>query len=425
MLLIFLLDEKSGDLILHLHRGLDDKSARRLSRVFPRGGLLHSVLEQGKPVACPLPEEGALAGVAPPLAAGTLIGVPLIATERVRGVMVILGQEGRIFGPEEMNLLDTIGRQVAVAIENAKLYEETIKEKERTETILAEAFAGIMVVDPRMRIVSLNPGAEAITGYASQEVLDKRLPEVFGPELWGEESPLYKAMATGERVAPVEVTLVGKEGARDILLAVAPLHEGCLLSFADITRLKEVDRLKTNIVANVSHDLRTPLACIRAYTQLLMENLDEGDADLRQRFLGVIDQETQHLADLITDLLNVARLESGRFEPHKEDISLRDVAEKTLARFQIQAQQRGIQLLLDAPSDLPHLLVDREMMGILFKNLISNAIKFSTHGGEVKVSLRADDEQQTLTVTDQGIGIGPEDLPHIFEKFHIVVKLCA
>jgi len=94
------------------------------------------------------------------------------------------------------------------------------------------------------------------------------------------------------------------------------------------------------------------------------------------------------------------------------------VAEEVLARFQIQAQQRGVQLLLDAPSDLPHLLADAEMMGILFKNLIGNAIRFSTHGGEVKVSLRADEEQQTLTVTDQGIGIAPEDLPHIFEKFY-------
>lgn len=353
----------------------------------------------------------------------SLVVIPLQARERMVGAIVIAAGYEEV-DLEELLQLQTFADQAAIAIENARLYQGTLAAQQRSATILLEAFAGVVVVDANLCIREFNPAAEAITGYQAREVLGHPLWQLFGDELYGEESLLNRAITSGEQILPTETSIAGRRGRRDILLGVTPLpgedstRVEYLLSFADITDLKEVERLKTNIVANVSHELRTPLASIRAYAELLMDNLDEGDEGLRQRFLGVIDQETQHLADLITDLLNVARLESGRFEPHRESISLRDIAVETLARFRIQAQQRGIQLSLDAPLSLPHLPADREMMGVLLKNLVDNAVKFSTHGGEVKVSLQADEERQILTVTDQGIGIAPEDLSHIFEKFY-------
>jgi len=357
------------------------------------------------------------------IGARSLVVVPLQARGRMVGAIVIATDPEKV-DQEELLQLQTFADQAAIAIENARLYQETLAAQRRSGTILSEAFTGVMVVDTYLRVREFNPAAETITGYEAAEVLGHPLWQFFGEEVYGEGSPLHRAITSRKRVLPTETMIAGRRGKRDILLGVTPLRGDepalaeYLLSFADVTELKEIERLKTNIVANVSHELRTPLASIRAYTELLIENLDEGDEELRQRFLGVIDQETQELADLITDLLNVARLESGRFVPHKEEISLRYVAEETLARLQTQAEKRGVELLLDVPSDLPHLLADPEMMGILLKNLIDNAIKFSTHGGEIKVSMRADEEQQILTVTDDGIGIAPEDLPHIFEKFY-------
>jgi len=352
-----------------------------------------------------------------------IIDLPLWAKGKLIGSMILLSQKERT-PDREIELLSAIASQAAIAIENAQLYQEALEEKRKVDTILSEAFTGIMVVDTNLHLREFNPAAETITGYQANEVLGHSLTEFFGLELYRGGSLLHQAIAGGEQIPPTETVVLGARGRRDILLAVTPLPaEGSgptqyLLSFADVTELKEAERLKTNLVANVSHELRSPLASIRAYTELLMENLDEGDVEVRQHFLEVIDQEAQHLADLITDLLNVARLESGGFEPHMLDVSLRDVAEETLARFQVQAQQRGIQLVLDVPSDLPHVLADPEMMGILFKNLVSNSIKFSPQGGEVKVSLRADEECHTLEVTDQGIGIAPEDLPRMFQKFY-------
>jgi len=352
------------------------------------------------------------------------LGVPLVVGHRVIGMVTVDSGEVGYFNEEHVQLISPFVNQAAIAIENARLYQETMAAQQRSDTILSEAFTGIMVVDTNLRLREFNPAAETITGYQASEVLGHPLQQCFGEELYGGGSPLHQAIASGEQILPTETTIAGRRGRRDILLGVTPLPTErpapteYLLSFADFTELKEVERLKTNLVANVSHELRSPLSSIRAYTELLMEDLDEGDVEVRQHFLRVIDQETQHLADLITDLLNVARLESGGFEPHMLDVSLRDVAEETLARCQVQAQQRGIELLLEAPSDLPHVLADPEMMGILFKNLVSNSIKFSPQGGDVKVSLQADEEWQTVEVTDEGIGIAPQDLPRIFQKFY-------
>jgi PAS domain S-box-containing protein len=393
--------------------------------------LIHQVVEDGRiqvssdlsEILRPAASQEECQSLQQQIDARSLVVIPLQTRERMLGTIVIAAGYEAV-DLEELAQLQTFADQAAIAIENARLYQETLTAQQRSTTILLEAFAGVIVVDANLRIREFNPAAEGITGYRADEVLGHPLWQLFGEELYGDESLLHRAISGRQQIPPTETTIAGRRGRRDILLGITPLPgekltlTEYLLSFADITELKEIDRLKTNIVANVSHELRTPLASIRAYAELLMDNLDEGDDELRQRFLGVIDQETQHLSDLITDLLNVARLESDRYVPHKEKVSLRDLAAETLARFRIQAEQKGIALVLDAPSSLPHMAADREMMGVLFKNLIQNAIKFSTDEGEVRVSLRVEGDQQVLTVADEGIGVSPEDLPHIFEKFY-------
>ncbi|TEU17525.1 MAG: PAS domain S-box protein [Anaerolineales bacterium] len=352
---------------------------------------------------------------------GSELFVPLVIRQRLAGLLV-LGpkQDNQPYSLADEVILSTLANQTAVALDNARLYEESIEEKRRTETIVQEVFAGIMMVDPQMRIVALNPRAEAITGYASQEVLGKRLPEVFSSELWSEESLLYEAVATGERMGPAEATLVGKDGVRDILLGVTPLREGYLLSFADITRLKEVTRLKSDIVADVSHEFRAPLASIKAYTEVLLDNLEGDDKALRRDSLLVIDQETDRLTELINDLLDLSRLEARRFEEQRESLFIGEVIDDVIALLEIQARERNIAIHLDVPADLPSILADRRLMTTLVKNLVSNAIKFSHEAGRVDVMAREEDNNLVLNVVDRGIGISSWDLPHIFEKFYRV-----
>jgi len=274
------------------------------------------------------------------------------------------------------------------------------------------------VIDSEMRIVTMNPGAEAITGYAAPEGLGKRLPELFGPDMWSEGSLVQAAMASGERVAPAEATLAGGNGARSVLLGVTSLGDGYLLSLADITHLKEVDRLKSGIVANVSHELRAPLASIKAYTELLLDGLEDEDQATRYRFLSVIDRDSDRLSGLISDLLDLSRLEQGTFGLQRQPLSISEVVNDVLSVLDVQARERNIAIHLDLPAHLPMILANRDLMMTMVKNLLSNAIKFSREAGQVDLVARAEGDNLVLDVVNRGLEISSEELPHLFEKFY-------
>jgi PAS domain S-box-containing protein len=305
-----------------------------------------------------------------------------------------------------------------VAVQNARLYQTAVDEKEQTNTILQRAFAGILVVDPELRILTTNRSTETITGYAEQELVGKRLPDIFEPELWAAESVLQRSIQTGLPTSPVEITLRGKHEPRDVLLGVTPLRDGYLLNFTDITRLKEVDRLKSNIVSNVSHELRTPLASIKAYTELLLDEVEGGDRALRMRFLSVIDSEADRLAQFINDLLDLSRLQSGRMEGQTELMPLDTLVAEVAKSLDIQAQMAGVTIRLDFPPGLPPIRANKDLMRSMSRNLIGNAIKYSPKGGEVRVAAHATEDRLILDVIDQGIGIPPEDLPQLFTRFY-------
>ena len=354
------------------------------------------------------------------------IGVPLVLREEPRGLLIMGKEQPSRYGDDDLQNAIVFANQVAIAIENARLYQETIAEKRKTETILREALSGIVVTDVELRIVSFNSGAESITGYDARQVVGRRLPDVLGPEIALPNSPLGRVQATGQRVPPQETVIQTASGLRDILQGTVALHDanqnlfGYLVTFADITRLKEVDRLKTDIVANVSHELRTPLASIKAYTELLLDNIEGEDRQLRDQFLRIIDQETDRLSELISDLLDLSRLEAGRFEVRKVAIDVPELLSDVLTVLDVQRRGRGLSIHTEIPEGLPALIADREMVAIILKNLVGNAIKFSRPGGSVLIALRNSPEHLELQVTDHGIGIPAEAMPHLFQKFYRV-----
>jgi len=346
--------------------------------------------------------------------------VPLLVREELIGILILGAKLSEVpYSPDEQLTLTTLANQTAVAIQNAWLYQEALQEEERTETILQEVFAGIMVVDPRMRIVTLNPGAEAITGYTSQEVLDKRLPEVFGPELWGEGSPLYKALATGEREAPVEVTLGGKDGARDILLGVAPLHEGYLLSLADITRLKELDRLKSTFLATMSHELRTPLNSIIGFTGIMLQGMAGTLNPEQEKQLNMVYDSAKHLLALINDILDLSKIEAGEVEIVKEEFDVASLINKVVKTVSPLAEQKGLELAVALSPEAGRIYSDRRRVEQILLNLVNNAIKF-TERGWVRIEGAIVGKHLQVSVQDTGIGIKREDMGKLFQVFRQV-----
>jgi len=356
--------------------------------------------------------------------ARSAIAVPLVVRDQPRGILIMSTAEANCYTADDLQNALAFANQAAIAIENARLYREAIQEKHKAETILRETFSGIVVTDVDLRVVSFNAGAEAITGYKAADVLGKYLPDVLGPYIASPESPLGQAVASGQRVGPQETVVPAANGMRDVLQGAVPLRGGdgapfgYLLSLADITRLKEVDRLKSDIVANVSHELRTPLASIKAYAELLLHNVEGDDRELRDQFLEVIDLEADRLSQLISDLLNLSRLEAGRFEVRKAPIDLGAMLNDVLGTLDVQRRNQGVTIRIDAPADLPKLNADREMVAMIVKNLTGNAIKFSRRGGEVTIALRDEGEWLAMQVIDHGMGIPSDAIPHLFQKFY-------
>jgi len=150
----------------------------------------------------------------------------------------------------------------------------------------------------------------------------------------------------------------------------------------------------------------------------LLDDLESDDRKLQREFLEVIDRQTDHLASLIGDLLDLARLESGRYALDKRPLALREVVDEVKQMLEVQAQLRDVHLEVDVPEDLPPILADRDLITSMVKNLIGNAIKFSYEGGKVQVTARKIEDRLEFCVSDQGVGIPPDALPHLFEKFY-------
>lgn len=362
----------------------------------------------------------------------SMLIVPLLVKGEVIGIISLNTIKGaRVFTAKEIELAQTIANQISIAIDNARLYQQLIEEKVKTEIVLQETFSGIVMVDNSLRIVSLNPGAKLITGYPAEEVLGRRLHDVFGVEITAPGSPLAKAIESGKKVLPTETTLSGRHGARDVLLAVTPLSSAAqsaphyLLSFADISKLKEVDRFKSSVVTNVSHELRMPLASIKTYTELLLQGAEGTNADLRREWLSVIDRETDRLTALINDFLSLPRLESGHFELKKLPLHLEEVIADVVASLKVQAERRNITIELNAQPGLPQLLADEGLIRIAVENLVSNALKFNHDGGHVHISVWEDSEALKFYVEDDGIGIPQDAIPHLFTRFFRVPSVAV
>jgi len=189
-------------------------------------------------------------------------------------------------------------------------------------------------------------------------------------------------------------------------------------SLRDITRLKELDRMKSQFVSTVSYELRTPVAAIRLHTDNLLEFYDVMSPPQRQGFLADIQAQTNTLAQLIEDVLNLSRLEAGPREPQFELFGVVPLLREVLDQLAPLAGEAGVSLSVSAPASSIVVEADRDQFKNVLRNLLSNAIKFTPAGGQVLCRAQEEGGQLALSVADTGIGIPPEELPHVFERFY-------
>jgi two-component system, OmpR family, phosphate regulon sensor histidine kinase PhoR len=189
----------------------------------------------------------------------------------------------------------------------------------------------------------------------------------------------------------------------------------------DMTELRRLENIRQDFFANISHDLKTPLAAIKAFAETLLDGAGE-DPETRTRFLKRIEEQTERLYTLVQDMLMLARVESKDPGFVMQWVDVRDVVLNSIEAFRPDSELKGLHLHVDAGSRPCPVVADPEGLQIILRNLVDNAVKYTPAGGSINVTLRTSRDEAALTVADQGIGIPPQDLGRVFERFYRVDK---
>lgn len=301
------------------------------------------------------------------------------------------------------------------------------REQEKTRAVIESVADGVYVVDNNRQVVLWNHGAARITGYPEQEMLGRICCEKPpGGEATGECPPVCDIAAhVDEGVDGVnyEVLSRRREGEKIWLnVSAAPIRDqdgsiaGIVHVFRDVSEHKQVDRMRSEFVATVSHELRTPLTSILGFSKTLLRQDVDFSPESRQSFLMEIVREGERLARLIEDVLSVSRIEAGSLQL---DLKPTDPSPTVQQVVKHVSQLSGIHtFIVDVPDNLPRVMVDADRLYQVLLNLVVNAVKYSPEGGRIGISASQEQNMVRFLVSDQGVGISEEHLPHVFDRFY-------
>jgi len=310
--------------------------------------------------------------------------------------------------------------------------EELTAEKAKLETLVSTIADGAVLLDTNMGVILVNPTARRIFGWENADVVGQNvlhhLPSPVQVEL---ARPLYQ-MAAGDRDSAefrIPLTQPTNRTVRILLTTVLDQYresiKGIAMTVQDITREVELNEAKGQFISNVSHELRTPLFNIKSFIETLHDYGEDLSESERREFLATANHETDRLTRLVNDVLDLSRLESCRIY-HFDAVDLAQAIEQTLRTYQLNAKDKGIELVQEVASDLPPVIGHYDLLLQVLANLVGNALKFTKPGGKVAIRayllnsashIQQKIPQVRLEVSDTGIGIDPEDQEAIFDRF--------
>jgi signal transduction histidine kinase len=371
------------------------------------------------------------------------IAAPMQVGEDVIGVLMVFQRTANFFSAEMLSLVKAIGGQVAVAINNAHLYElirdqaERLgvmlrKEQEdasRSQAILEAVADGVLVTGADNRITFVNSSTERILAIEEAHLLGKPL-DAFGglfgkaASTWMETIRRWSEDPSSYQPGDTYAEQLELENEHIALVHLAPVilqndFLGTVSIFRDITHEVEVDRLKSEFVATVSHELRTPMTAIKGYVDILAMGAAGALAENQLHFLDIVRSNIDRLNILVSDLLDISRIEAGRVTLNPQSVNLREIAEDVIAEAlrRSQSEDKPMALSLDAPTKLMPVMGDGDRLRQIMSNLVDNAFSYTPSNGTIRVSIHQQNGEVQVDVQDNGVGIALEDQARIFDRF--------
>jgi two-component system phosphate regulon sensor histidine kinase PhoR len=310
-------------------------------------------------------------------------------------------------------------QRVAIALEeiltrHRPLDRQVAKQSSGNKAIFSAMQDGLLVVDAERRVALLNPTFEKWFGISPDLVgaplLDTMrnpgVEQVIGTTL-EKRAPIQREITVGDRQLQMNAVPMGNDNGQ---------VSGAVILFHDITEFKRLDDMRRDFVANVSHELRTPLSILRGYIETLLESAQRRD-ELR-RILGVMERHSKRLGLLLDDLLSLAKLESANPNLEFATVRLDELCLNTARDWEKRFAEKDLHVIVDLAPGLPTVQADASRIQEVLYNLLDNAVKYSPTAGEIRLRVEQRENEIALSVTDNGVGIGKEDLPRIFERFY-------
>jgi len=301
------------------------------------------------------------------------------------------------------------------------------RREKNTEAIIYSIRDAVIVIDEFDKLLMANEAAGRLFGFDFQNSQHKLLGELISTDKSEFADFLSRSRKSKGRATRQEIELIEEGRPKTFDCIVSCVYDqreqvcGAVAVLHDITREKEISRMKNDFVSHVSHELKTPLASITAYSEMLADG-EAGDEETRKEFYSVIQNQAKRLNRLIEDVLNTSRIESGLIKVSKEPVSLTILIEEQLQMIRSFAEEKNVEVTGQKPIVFDQVNMDKDMISQVIVNLLSNAVKYTPSGGSVKVETEVDEIAglARVRVADTGVGIPESEVEHVFDKFYRV-----
>jgi PAS domain S-box-containing protein len=449
-------DDSDARLTLAAHYGMSFDMISRITGIVSGDTFLHAIKNLPNHTVPP-PETGIFAR----------LNVPIWRQGQIHGVITLVRDQPHSWRNEETRMLDAIGRQIGVALVNARLYAEALRDEAHIRTILQSVAEGLLVFDQDDNLMLVNPAAAALFSFYPSESggaehaaallwdwlrIHPNLPDepvefsvptaaitqfesipvddvclLLDHTVLEDRDPYWPCWllpglppGTNVRLCPIYERILRRvlQASSAVVRDVDGETLGTVIALHDVTYFHELDELKGRFVSTVSHELRTPLSVVLLQVSTLIKYYDRLADAQRREMVGEIQQQAHVLRELIEDILELSRFDAHRSMPQKQWFDLSGHCDELLQSLEPSLREKHLDLTVQQRLASTYVRADPQQVMRVLRNLLSNAIKYTADGGKITLEMASAGPNVRLTIADTGIGIAPEEKPYVFDRFY-------